>query len=159
MLKVTLPKELPPLLDKSGARNISVIQIICEGKFLITKTVGLSYLEDFTDPWLVKELKSVYGKYQRGGIAETNLYYPLIRLAYKMEHPKLKIEVLYTTTDGYEALKYELTLLEQWFGKPECLNRNNIPYIPKTTHAKKGSNWLTQNQMLNFRKLLKKYEF
>jgi hypothetical protein len=71
----------------------------------------------------------------------------------------MKVEVLFTTINGYEALKYELSLLEEWFGKKECLNKNNIPHIPKTIMAKKGANWLTQNQALNFRKLLTKYDY
>lgn len=151
MLKIKLPSKLPELLDDNGSPKVNILKIICEDKFYIAKTINI--------PWMVKELQKNYGKYLRGGIYETSLFYPLVKYIYSHEAHKLKIEVLFTTTNGYEALKYELGLLEEWFGKKQCLNKNNIPYIPKTVVAKKGSNWLTQNQALNFRKLLTKYEF
>jgi hypothetical protein len=151
MLQVKLPNDLPALEDKKGNRNISIIKIICEDKFYIAKTVNIE--------WFIEEVRSVYGKYQRNGVLETNLLYPLVKYIYSHDIHKIKVEVLLTTINGYQALKYELELLMQWFGKKECLNKNNIPHIPKTVVAKKGSNWLTQNQSLNFRKLLTKYEF
>lgn len=151
MLQIKEPKELPALADKKGNRNISILKITCEDKFYIAKTVNIT--------WLIEEIKTVYGKYLRGGVLETNLLYPLVKYVYRHEIHKIKIEVLFTTINGYQALKFELEHLMQWFGKRECLNKNNIPHIPKTVYAKKGSNWLTQNQALNFHKLLTKYEF
>lgn len=152
MLQIKLPKELPPLEDKATKkRNISILKITCEDKFYIAKTVNPA--------WMVEEIKNVYGKYQRNGVLETNLFFPLVKYIYRHEIHKIKVEVLLTTTNGYQALKFELEQLIQHFGKPQCLNRNNIPHIPKTEVAKKGSGWLTMNQSLNFRKLLTKYKF
>lgn len=152
MLQIKLPNELPPLEDKkTKKRNVSILKITCEDKFYIAKTVN--------PQWMVEEIKTVYGKYLRNGVLETNLFYPLVKYIYKHEAHKIKVEVLLTTTNGYTALKFELEQLIEHFGKPQCLNRNNVPHIPKTEVAKKGSNWLTQNQALNFRKLLIKYEF
>lgn len=151
MLQIKLPKDIPALADKKGNRIVSILKITCEDKFYIAKTVNVG--------WMVDEIKSVYGKYQRAGVLETNLFYPLVRYIYSHEIHKIGIEVLLSTTNGYAALKYELEQLSQHYGKPSCLNKNNIPHIPKTMVAKKGSNWLTQNQALNFRKLLTKYEF
>jgi len=151
MLQIKLPKQIPPFVDKNGNRNISIVKITCEDKFYIAKTVNIE--------WLIKELKSVYGKFHRLGIYETNLFYPLVKYVYTHDIHKINIDILFTSTNGYHALKYELEQLIKWFGKKECLNQNNIPHIPKTVVAKKGSSWLTQNQALNFRKLLTKYEF
>lgn len=151
MLQIKLPNQLPPLESKDKKRNVSVLKITCEDKFYIAKTVN--------PEWMVEEIKTVYGKYLRGGVLETNLFFPLVRYIYKHEIHKITVEVLLTTTNGYQALKYELEQLMKCFGRPECLNLNNIPHIPKTVVAKKGSSWLTQNQALNFRKLLTKFKY
>lgn len=146
-----MPKELPALLDSEGKPNISILKITCEDKFYIGKTIDIE--------WMAGEIRKVYGKYLRQGVREDNFYYPLVKYVYRHDLHKIKIEILLTTTNGYSALKYELEQLKEWFGKPDCLNKNNIPHIPKTVVAKKGANWLTQNQALNFRKLLTKYEY
>lgn len=152
MLQIKIPKELPPLEDKkTKRRNVSILKITCEDKFFISKTVNIE--------WMVEEIKSMYGRYQRGGILNTSIFYPLIKYIYNHKVHKINVEILLTTTNGYQALKFELEQLELWFSKQQCLNHNNIPHIPKTEVAKKGSGWLTMNQSLNFRKLLTKYEF
>lgn len=149
MLQFILPKQIPPFEDADGNRNVVILKLICGTKFYIAKTVNIE--------WMVDQIRRVYGKYHRGGIQETDLFYPLVRYVCKQDVQKIKIEILLVTTNGYEALKFELGFLEEFFGKKDCLNLNNIPHIPKTTYAKKGSNWLTMNQALNFRKLLTKY--
>ena len=129
----------------------SVFKIICGEKYFIGKASSIE--------WLSSELKTTYGKYLRGGIPETNMFYPVLREYVSKELEELEIEVLFSSDNGYELLKFELEQLIAHYSKPGCLNPNNIPYIPKTTVAAKGSNWLTQNQALNFRKLLKKYSY
>ena len=96
------------------------------------------------DGWRNKDSVS---KYQRNGVLETNLFFPLVKYIYKHEIHKIKVEVLLTTTNGYQALKFELEQLVQYFGKPQCLNRNNVPHIPKTEVAKKlrYRDWETWN--------------
>lgn len=143
MIKFKLPSVIPS--------NVSIIKISCDDKFYIAKTSNIL--------WIEKELQSTFGKYLRIGIPETNLYYPIVRLLYKQEKPKLVIDVLFSSDNGYDVLKFELQMLMEWFGTKDCLNKNNIPHIPKTTVAKKGSSWLTQNQALNFRKLLTKFKY
>lgn len=150
MLNIKLPRELPAI-EVKGKRNVSIIRISCGDKFYIAKTVNLE--------WVVKEIKKVYGKYHRAGILETNLFYPLVKYVYTRDIHVIKMEVLFTSTNGYFVLKYELEQLMEHFGKKDCLNLNNIPHIPKTEVAVKGSNWLTMNQSLNFRKLLTKYRY
>lgn len=148
MITVLLPAEVPPIENELGMRNKSVIQITAGEKYLITKSVNI--------PWTVEEIKSTYGKYMRGGILESNLFYDLVRHIHKSEDGRVKIDILFTSTDGYQVLKKELELLRQHYGKKGCMNKNDVPYIPKTTAAKKGSNWLSPNQFLNFMKLIKK---
>jgi hypothetical protein len=153
MLKIKLPKVLPPIEDHMGRRNISVLRLGCGDKFLITKSAN--------PEWMVKEIVTTYNKYLKkdSGIYETNLFFPLLKYSYTHEFPIIVVEVLFTSTDGYQVLKFELEQLIQHFGTKDCLNANNIPHIPKTVLAAKGSNWLTQNQALNFRKLLTKYNY
>lgn len=153
MLKIKLPKVLPPIEDYMGRRNISILRLGCGDKFLITKSAN--------PEWMVKEIVTTYNKYLKkdSGIYETNLFFSLLKYSYTHEHPIIVVEVLFTSTDGYQVLKFELEQLVQHFGSKDCLNTNNIPHIPKTVLAAKGSNWLTQNQALNFRKLLTKYNY
>ncbi len=154
MLKIKLPKQLPPIEDiLRGLRNVSVLRLSCGDKFLITKSAN--------PDWMVEEIKKTYHKYldKDAGIYETNLFFPLLKYSYTHEFPIIVVEVLFTSTDGYKVLKYELEQLIQHFGTKDCLNTNNVPHIPKTVRAAKGSNWLTENQALNFRKLLTKYDY
>lgn len=138
------PKEMP--------KHPAVIKLICsDDKFIILKTMNLEFTKT--------ELFKMYGRYHRNGIPETHFLFTLIKHLYKMEVPKVKCEILFQSDNGYYVLKNELEQLIKYFGKRDCLNANNIPYIPKTAHANTGSRWLTQNQALNFRKLLTKYKF
>lgn len=109
--------------------------------------------------WMEQHLRKLFFKLHDDGVPAGELYLPIVKAASKMERPAINLKVEFTHESGYQVLKTELEMLIEWFGKRECLNVNNIPYIPKTTHAKTGSKWLTQNEGLNFRKLLKKYEF
>ena len=151
MIKVVMPKEVPPIENEYGIRNKSVIQFVIGDKFLITKTVN--------PEWTIEELKRTFGKYLRGGISEANMFYPLVKYLYKQESKAVRVDFLFTSTSGYEVLKKELELLVEHFGSKGCLNPNNVPYVPKTTAQHKGSDWLTPNEMMNFSKLLKKYEY
>lgn len=151
MLNIKLPDSIPAL-EVKGNRNISILRISCGDKFYIAKTAN--------PEWVVKEIKSTYARYvHKGGIPENNLFYPLLKHAWSNDISKMRIEILFTSTNGYQVLKYELEQLMQYFGTKDCLNHNNIPHIPKTVSMLKGSNWLTQNQALNFRKLLTKYNY
>lgn len=137
--------------DNGEKKRVFVLKISCNGKFLIFKATSIE--------WVQVEISKVYGKYQRGGILETNLMYPFVKWVHKQDRKKILIEVIFASNNGYEVLKFELNQLIEHFGRPECLNANNVPHIPKTEVAKKGSGWLTQNEALNFRKLLTKYNY
>ena len=143
-LKTNIEGEIP-----EGQK--SVFTATCGDRFWIGHTTSFF--------WLEPHLRKLFFKYHDGGIPETELYFPIIKAAAKMDRPTINLKVEFTHESGYQVLKHELGMLEEWFGKRACLNRNNIPYIPKTVRAKKGSNWLTDNEALNFRKLLTKYEY
>lgn len=145
MITFKLPQEIPS--------TRCVFKITIGEKFYIGKTSNLLFTKT--------ELQKVYGKYVRRdvGVLETNLFYPLAKEIFKHEKAVVVIEVLFASENGYSILKFELEQLAEYYGQKNCLNQNKIPHIPKTIVAKKGSNWLTQNEALNFRKLLTKYEY
>lgn len=135
----------------------SVVKITAGDKYIITKCGSIE--------WLCKEISTLLGKYQRRnvGIDETNFYTPLIQYIYKYQIPEINIEVLYTSTNGYNVLKYELDELMKHFGKKGCLNNNTTPYLPalkqKDGTDQPSSRWLTLTQFANFNKLLIKKGF
>jgi len=137
-------------LPEQNPKTTFVFQINCGESFYIGHTTSID--------WLRKELASTYGRYHRGGIPDSNLFYKLLRCYHAQEKPELRISVVLETDNGYEILKQELLLLAASVGTKGCLNESYVPYIPKTVHANKGSNWLTQNQYLNFMRLLKRYK-
>lgn len=145
---VLLSENAVELLD---IKKRHIVKITANEKYIITKCGSVK--------WLCKEINSSYGKYNRGGILESNFFYKFIKYCYQNSIKKAVIEPLYSSGNGYNVLKTELEYLTEHFGNSSCLNTNNIPYIPKTIHAKRGSNWLTQNEYLNFMKLLKKYDY
>ena len=143
MINFKLPKDIPS--------TRCVFKLTVGEKFYIGKASNILFIKT--------EIQKVYGKYLRGGITEDNLFYPVVKELHKQDKPTLELEVMYQSDNGYNLLKHELEQLEEYFGTKNCLNKNNIPHIPKTVAMKKGSNWLTQNEALNFRKLLTKYEY
>ena len=136
-------------IDQSKGR--AIVKVSMGDYYIITKCGNIA--------WLDKEIRSTYRKYIKSGVIETNFYIDFIESLGKTQTRYGQIEVLFQTTNGYELLKKELELLMEHFGKRNCKNTNNIPYIPKTIHANKGSNWLKQNEYLNFMRLLKNYEY
>ena len=136
-------------LDESKGR--AIVKVSCGDYYMITKCGAIE--------WLEKELNKTFSSYTNQGVHKDNLHLKFIEKCHKLGFNKGVIEVLYQTTNGYDLLKKELELLMEHFGKKNCMNSNNIPYIPKTIHANKGSNWLRQNEYLNFMKLLKNYEY
>ncbi len=147
MLTFQWPDKFPEIGYVKGVKY--VVKIKVDDKFFITHVTSLSFLQ--------KELQTTFGKYQRGGIFEKNLYYPLIKYLQRAESKKIIFDVVYENASGYRVLKTELELFAKEFGKPGCLNEENVPYVPKTTWAKKGSNWLTQTELMNYIKEEKKY--
>ncbi len=136
-------------LDESKGRVI--VKVSFGDFYVITKCGSID--------WLIHELNTTLSKYKKQGVNKDNLYIRFVEKVHKLDFKKGVIEVLYQSDNGYDLLKKELELLIEHYGKRNCMNSNNIPYIPKTIHANKGSNWLKQNEYLNFMKLLKNYEY
>ena len=134
-----------------ATKGRTIVKVSCGDFYVITKCGSIE--------WLVSELNTTLSKYKKQGVNKDNLYIRFIEKVHKLDFKKGVIEVLYQSDNGYDLLKKELELLIEHYGKRNCMNSNNIPYIPKTIHAKKGSNWLKQNEYLNFMKLLKNYEY
>lgn len=142
---------------KTNPEGVSVVKLSVGDKFFITKTSNILFIEE--------EIRRAFVKYSyRGGISNENMYLPLIKQLYKVKDSSeegnvvLYCDVLFTSDNGYRVLQKELELLLQHVGTKHCLNKNKVPYIPKTrkkseTDSKK---WLTLNQKLNFYRLIKK---
>ena len=148
MLTFYWPEKFPEIGYEKGMKY--VVKILIGEKYFITHVTSLSFLQ--------KEIQNTWGKYHRVGIMEKNLYYPVIRQLARVDKKEVEFQVLYQDASGYNVLKFELGVFVEEFGKPNCLNEENVPYVPKTTNAKKGSNWLTPNEFLNYSKLIKQYE-
>ena len=148
--KVNLP---PDLVTGAPATGIgSVVKIKVGGKIYIAKT--------HNQIWLANELVNMYGKYQRELLKEDNLYYPVIKYAVSKGIQEIYFETLYSNVSGYRVLVYELEMLAKYFGKRNCLNANNVPYVPKTNYERPGAyTWLQRNEELNYTKQLKKWDF
>lgn len=149
MLTIKLPKEAE--LERSEQPKC-VIKMTVGNKYYIGRSLNFEFIE--------KELRDCLKKYQyKKGIWETHLYYPIIKHIVDKGIDVVSVEILFTSESGYEVLKEELNQLSASFGKRNCLNQNNIPYVPKFKTPTSTSKWLTHNEFLNFKKLLTKYEF
>ena len=142
-------KKDPSLIHAPAKRMI--VKVTANDKYIITKCGVLAQL--------CYTLHQTYRRYCKNGIWDQDFYFKYVKHCHESQPKKVVIEVLYSDDNGYNILKKELELLQEHFGKKECLNMNNIPYIPKTTHAAKGSNWLKPNEYLNFMRLLKNYDY
>jgi len=129
----------------------AIIKLSYGDKYIITKCRDIN--------WLEKEFRSTLRRLADKELKRDNFYYKFAKYILSVDAKKVLCEVLYQTENGYDVLKKELQLLMEHYGTKDCLNENNIPYIPKTTYAKKGSSWLKQNEFLNFMKLLKNYDY
>ena len=142
---------------KTNPEGVSVVKLSIGDKFFITKTSNILFLEE--------EIRRAFVRYSyRGGISNDNLYLPVIKLLHNQSkindkgNCTLYCDVLFTSDNGYRVLQRELEYLLGYVGTKHCLNKNKVPYIPKTrkkseTDSKK---WLTLNQKLNFYRLIKK---
>lgn len=129
----------------------AIVKLSYGDKYIITKCRDIG--------WLEKEFRSTLRRYDDKELKRENFYYKFAKYIHSVDAKKVLCEIIYQTENGYDVLKKELELLIEHYGNKDCMNENNIPYIPKTIHAKKGSSWLKQNEFLNFMKLLKNYEY
>jgi|688.fasta_scaffold1028970_2 hypothetical protein len=135
-------------IDYTKYPNPCLVKITAGNRFLIVKTKNLA--------WLFTELNKMQKKYVAQGVNKTNTYLPLIEHLYRRKLNEVSTEVLLHTENGYDILKMELELLREHYGTERCLNINSEPYIPAWNPKEKSFNWLTQNQLLNYYKLVKK---
>lgn len=141
-------------------RSVFKVIIGDDKKYYIAKASSIK--------WFIDEIGMQYGRALRphlrkeGTDTKKGLYYPIIRELLKMgDKPVMTLEYIFESENGYQVLKKELELLAEHFGKKGCINENNVPHVPKTTHQTTASKsaWLTQSEMMNFHKLLNGYEY
>ncbi len=149
MFRLLLPQEASLPREEQPK---CVIKMICGGKYYIGRCLNFEFL--------TTELLTLYKRYlYRSGIREDNLYFPLLEHIVKNNIQAVEIVILFKSESGYEVLKEELNQLVLHYGKRNCLNKNNVPHVPKFKTPKSPNKWLTHNEYLNFMKLLNKYDF
>lgn len=152
MYQLILPECAGDISVKNTDTFKYVVKIKVGDRFYIGRSVGFKFLSD--------EMRKVYADYNyRAGVYENHLYYPIVKYMHTSGIETAEVEVLFKSENGYEVLKEELNQLIKNFTKKRCLNANNVPYIPKEFTTKTKSKWLTQNEWLNFKKLIKQYDF
>lgn len=125
-----------------------VISIKVAGKYFIGRSLNFDFIKS--------EITATFKKYKyKEGVWESNMYYPLVKYMVDKNIQDVFIEILFTSDSGYELLKEELNQLNNRFGKRNCLNQNDTPYVPKFKTKISTNKWLTHNEYLNFMKLLK----
>jgi hypothetical protein len=145
MYELIIPKELQVEKDHQPK---CVIKITVGKKYLITRSLNIEFIKN--------EIASCYKKYKyRQGVWETNYYYPIVKHIVSKDIQTVSISIIFQSESGYEVLKEELRQLEHSFGKRSCLNLNDIPHIPSFKTKATPNKWLTHNEYLNFKRLLK----
>ena len=143
-MKIILPKQADLPKDKHPK---CVIKVKAGRKYYIGRSLNFDFI--------LKELQLLYNRYKyRQGVWDDNLYLPIIQHVVERNLPEVEIEILFQSESGYQVLKEELRQLETHFGKRDCLNRNDTPYVPKFKTPSSPNKWLTHNEFLNFKKLL-----
>jgi hypothetical protein len=129
----------------------AIVKLSYGDKFIITKTRNILFLQS--------EISKSMGMYRKKKLDKSKFYYLFAKYLCSVEAKRVMCEKLFESENGYEVLKKELEILIELYPNSNCTNQNNIPYLPKTVRAAKGSNWLKQNEYLNFMKLLKGYDY
>ena len=147
---------IKPFIIGEEPTNRSVIKVTVGEKYYIAKASSVI--------GFVKEMDAQHRRAFRPGDRTKNLYWPIVAEMIKQpdpENPVMTIEPLFSSNNGYLVLKFELEQLSKHFGKKNCINANNVPYVPKTTASAQAnkSTWLTPNELMNYSKLLKQYEY
>ena len=142
-------KPKPYIIQSSRLVEKCVCRINYGDKYVISK---LKHLNQGLD-----RIENALNAYIRGGKNNhSGLYYHLFE--HVMQNPglKFKVEVLLESENGYELLKKEQTELDLGRKDPNFLNNQTVAYIPEYDPDKEMYGWLTKNEVLNFRKWLKR---
>jgi hypothetical protein len=114
-------------------------------KYMITRTKSLI--------WLQMHLNDVLKAYNMNGT--TDMYLPIVKHIHETGFYEVKVDIICQDQNPYNVIKAEFLALKENVGKPLCLNKTTDPYTPKFNSKTQMFGWLTVNQFLNFKKLVK----
>ena len=130
--------------------HYSCFKLFIGKKFYIVKTKSLQ--------WTEQNLNKLLKAYNSNGMDGKDLYFPIVKNIHNTGIYELNIEFICQSSNPYDVIKAEFISLQENFGKRSCLNKNKNPYMPKYKPETKMHGWLTVNQYLNYKRLVKKYE-
>lgn len=105
----------------------------------------------------LKNIEDSLNAFIRGGKNNpSSIYFHLLN--YVKEHPenKFKVEALIESENGYLLLKREQQEIDKGKGNPNFLNNQIEAYVPAWNDEIKMFGWLKMNEVLNFRKWMKR---
>ena len=114
-------------------------------KFMIVRSKSLV--------WLQMHLNDVLKSYNMNGVAD--MYLPLVKHIHNTGYYDVQVDIICQSENPYEVIKAEFLALKEDVGKTNCLNKEAEPYSPKFNKKTGMFGWLTVNQYLNFKKLMK----
>lgn len=135
--------------EKPIEGQYSCFKIYIGSKFYIAKTK--------TCLWLPTHLNRLIKQYNISGINPNDIYFPIVKQIHNTGYYECLIEFICQSDDPYDVVKAEFLALQENKENKKCINRNDKPYIPKYNSKTKMFGWLTQNQFLNYCKVLKKH--
>jgi hypothetical protein len=103
--------------------------------------------------WLEMHLNDVLKSYNMNGVAD--MYLPIVEHVHKTGFYEIQVDIICQDENPYNVIKAEFFALKENVGKPLCMNKIAEPYTPKFNQKTGMFGWLTVNQFLNFKKLVK----
>lgn len=118
-------------------------------------TVGRKYLIVRTKSliWLQMHLNDVLKSYNMNGVAD--MYLPIVKHIHNTGYYDVQVDIICQDENPYKVIKAEFLALKEHVGQSLCLNVSTEPYTPKFNSKTGMFGWLTVNQFLNFKKLVK----
>lgn len=118
-------------------------------------TVGRKYMIVRTKSliWLEMHLNDVLKAYNMNGTSD--MYLPIVKHVHDTGYYEVFVDIICQDENPYNVIKVEFLALKEHVGKPLCVNKTIEPYSPKFNKKTKMFGWLTVNQFLNFKKLIK----
>jgi len=135
--------------DKPIDGHYSCFKIFVGRKYYIAKTKSIQ--------WTLQNLNKILKAYNSNGTDGKDLYFPLVKHIHNTGYYDVQIEFICQSENPYEVIKAEFLALQEHVGKSLCLNKNKEPYTPKYNPDTHMQGWLTVNQYLNYKKLVKNY--
>lgn len=122
--------------------------------------VGRKYyiVKSKTCMWVEKHLNKLLKAYNTNGIDSKDLYFPIVKQIHNTGYYDVQIEFICQSDNPYEVIKAEFLALQDHVGKSLCMNKNKEAYTPKYNTDTKMHGWLTVNQYLNYKKLVKNHK-